>query len=245
MLRAVDLKFKKEVEKFIRDHPVRDLDTEAHSLLLTSCYPGTLDAASMQQLLRHEDTRKSLHGLVVLYKLLAALRLKSPEFSMPVPIKLVLQRVNNNPAPFVFKLSFTIKHDSAVSPDYLIYEIIYPRINTIFLSVHKHCNVTFGLSEVSFCNTLATLRAVNGGSDDDDGNDGNDGDDGGGPVEYVATRILDNQQEEDTVVSSLALIYLPFPCPEDAAFPLCSIFMGRDYGVVAQSIQDYLAVTSD
>lgn len=227
-MRAVDLKFKKEVDRFIRDNPVTDLDTEVYNLLLANYYPRKTNASTIQRLLRHEGTRKSLYGFTVLNKLISALKIKSPKFSVPAPIdeqpiELVLQRISNDPAPFVFTLSFTFKHDSAVSPDYLLYEIIYPRLNTIFLSVHEQCNVVFGLSKILFF------------AEDDDLTESLDA------QERVSDSI--NRQEESAVVSSLTLSYLLFPCPEDAAFPLCSIFMGNSSGIVMQSIQEDPSIT--
>lgn len=237
-MRAVDLKFKKEVDRFIRDNPVTDLDTEVYNLLSMNCYHRKINTSTIQRILRHEGTRKSFYGFTMLNKLISALKIKSPKFSVPTSIELVLQHISNDPAPFVFTLSFTFKHDSGVSPDYLLYEIIYPRLNTIFLSVHEQCNVVFGLSKILFFNTLTTsapTTATTVLAEDGDLPESLDA------QERVSDSI--NRQEESAVVSSLTLSYLLFPCPEDAAFPLCSIFMGNSSGIVMQSIQEDPSIT--
>jgi hypothetical protein len=57
-MRAVDLKFKKEVDRFIRDNPVTDLDTEVYNLLSMNCYHRKTNTSTIQRLLRHGGTRK-------------------------------------------------------------------------------------------------------------------------------------------------------------------------------------------
>ena len=235
-MRAVDLKFKKEVDRFIRDNPVTDLDTEVYNLLSMNYYHRKTNTSTIQRLLRHKGTREDILRLYYANIVISALR-SNPQ-NLVFVYQLVLQRISNDPAPFVFTLSFTFKHDSAVSPDYLLYEIIYPRLNTIFLSVHEQCNVVFGRSKILFFNTLTTsapTTATTVLAEDGDLPESLDA------QERVSDSI--NRQEESAVVSSLTLSYLLFPCPEDAAFPLCSIFMGNSIGIVMQSIQEDPSIT--
>lgn len=138
-MKAVDLHFKTMVEKFIQTNESNiDFETEILSLFHPEVRQENID-----YLLQNEATNTLLRCIVIAAKLLVAMKIKSNKLKLNAEVHLV--HIDET-GLMSFNITFTFKHPSTVVPEYLVSEIIYPRINTILLVLHEKYNVTFAIT---------------------------------------------------------------------------------------------------